>query len=893
MLNENDFKEEMKDKLRAWDANYINYNSLYNKLEKLIEDNKDDIIKQKKHYDDFESNERETQTNDRIISFNKLTLNFISEIDNELNKSHIFFTKKERELYEQINLQYKVYKNPIINDEKRMEIAGNLVKLAQLARELKNYVYINVISLLRILYDTDNKLIDISYNYLQKHLTKNNGNFVYILNFKTMDESIVMIEEMFESIKNNLNESKYFKNNEEEKAKYKGYKKDIKEFLDDINSIHQKIFIELRQWERYLNISLGLPTSSNNSIFKNTDFIGDTLLYSRNTSNKKTKRLNLSQDDPEDNTIVDSFNVSFGVLFDLPDTFSYETKEVLSDYNLENIRYIYLLSGLYSYSYCFLIPDIMIYLLHNNGSDYFIFDSGAESSIDLKLYSYAFCISSPLIGNFISKHLVKKYIHNSYKKLLIVSLACISLYYLFSFLGLMIMEIFAKIDLEERKHRIKFDIYLILLGRILLGVSYLKQLCKAYIDIYVPVTNQVEINQRITIITYAGYIIALLLNCLHFFNWGLDEKIFENTLYCSFIMFGLSLNYSMMMLIFVFYKFKEPTESDYEPINENLIELCKEHRLSKGYIIDQQDKTLAQLHDDNYTKANNLIELSQTNALLNFIKENKDNFKNKYYNKIFFILLLSLFTSQYISENLLLLLPRFMTYNSYEISIENKDLFLYFPILLSLTFALSYLAQRFYLKYTIFHKFSRLLLIIINIFMILFSFDFVFLCINPKLFAENRENDKIYYLLIFPSFGYFFIVFLNELHHIICINLFMNLLPTENISFLGFQASSWLNMCSKIARIIPSILIIIFLRNWSDENEDNYNNIPRYTLHKLAILINEDYDEYYFNFHKNVNLCGIFLFGTQIILLITNLIFSILYLSHMKIRSRNRILNLK
>ena len=122
-----------------------------------------------------------------------------------------------------------------------------------------------------------------------------------------MDESIVMIEEMFESIKNNLNESKYFKNNEEEKAKYKEYKKDIKEFLDDINSIHQKIFIELSQWERYLNISLGLPTSSNNSIFKNTDFIGDTLLYSRNTSNKKTKRLNLSQDDHEDNTIVDSY----------------------------------------------------------------------------------------------------------------------------------------------------------------------------------------------------------------------------------------------------------------------------------------------------------------------------------------------------------------------------------------------------------------------------------------------------------------------------------------------------------------------------------------------------------------------------------------------------------
>ena len=892
MLSENDFNEEMSEKVKAWNDDYINYDSLNKDLDSIIEDNKADIIKQKEHYDIFENKGIKGSQSNKIISFNKLTLNFISKIDNELNKSHIFFTKKERELYEQINLQYKLYINPnnnLINDQKKMEIANNLVKLAQLARELKNYVYINVISLIRILYKADNKLTDISNNYMKKHLTKSNGNFVYILNFKTVDESIVMIEEIFKSIKKNLKESKYFKNNEEEKKKFDEYKKKLKESINDINTIHEKIFIELSQWEKYLNISLGLPTSSKNSVFKNTDLIGDSILYSGNSSeHRKEKSLNLSNKVTE-YLLIDSFNVSFGVLFDSSDTFCYKTNEVLSDYNLGNIHFIYLLAGFYSYSYCFLIPDILVYLLHNNGTDYFFFDS----SFNLNLHLYAFCISIPLIGNIIAKYTLEKYIYKSYKKLLIFSLTLIFIYYLLSFLGLIIMEIFARIDFKEKKNRIKFDIIFILFGRLLLGISYLKQLCKVYIDIYIPITNQVQINHKITIITYAGYIIGLLFNCLHFFSWRLDEKIFENILYCSFIMFGLSLNYSLIMIISVYLKFKEPTESDYDSINENLISICRDHRLSKGYILDQQDKRMAQFHDKNYTEANNLLELSQTNVLLNFINENKDKFKNKYYNIIFIILLLSLFTSQYLSENLLLLLPRLMTYNSYEVKIENKNLFFYFPILLSLTFAISYLVQRFYLKYSIFHKYSRILLLIINILMFLLSFNFIFLCINPKVFSENRANDKIYYLLYFPSLGYFSLVLLNELHHIISINLFMNLLPTENITFFGIQASSWLNLITKIARILPSILVIILLKNWRDQKEDNFNNIPPYILHKLAVLINEDYEEFYFNFHEKINLCCTFLFGIQIILLITNLILSMYYLSYMKIKSRNRILNLR
>ena len=114
----------------------------------------------------------------------------------------------------------------------------------------------------------------------------------------------------------------------------------MKESLNDINNIHEKIFLELNQWEKYLNISLGLPTSSNNSIFKNTDLTGDSIFYSEKSSKRRKKKsLNIGKDDSEA-ILIESYNICFGVLFDPSDAFCYKTKDVLSNYNLDNIRFI-------------------------------------------------------------------------------------------------------------------------------------------------------------------------------------------------------------------------------------------------------------------------------------------------------------------------------------------------------------------------------------------------------------------------------------------------------------------------------------------------------------------------------------------------------------------------
>jgi len=404
MLSEEDFKEELEEKIKSWKDKYIDYDSLNEELKKIIEKNQNEIYNQKKLYDNFKSKEcGDTDLDNKIISLNKITKNFIDKLDSELNKSHIFYTKKERELYDKINIHFKIYNNKSgINDQKRMDIIRELDNCAQTARELKNYIYINVATLIRILYIADNKLTKISYNYMQKHLSKNNGNLIYILNFKTLDETLVIIEEMFELIKEDLKKSKYLKNNQEDKNSFNECEENIKDNFNDINYIHEKIFTILSKWEKYLNMSLGLATSSHNSVFKNTSFIGDSFILEdeKKEKNKKKKKslkylqfeerkksdhninsvtsqeteefpnnsAKINEDDFEViNINQEVYSVSFGVLFDPSDTFTFRTKDVLSESNYENINLIIFLAGFYSYSYCFLIPDIMIYLNNKYG----------------------------------------------------------------------------------------------------------------------------------------------------------------------------------------------------------------------------------------------------------------------------------------------------------------------------------------------------------------------------------------------------------------------------------------------------------------------------------------------------------------------------------------------
>ena len=53
MLSEEDFKEELEEKIKSWKDKYIDYDSLNEELKKIIEKNQNEIYNQKKLYDNF------------------------------------------------------------------------------------------------------------------------------------------------------------------------------------------------------------------------------------------------------------------------------------------------------------------------------------------------------------------------------------------------------------------------------------------------------------------------------------------------------------------------------------------------------------------------------------------------------------------------------------------------------------------------------------------------------------------------------------------------------------------------------------------------------------------------------------------------------------------------
>ena len=914
MIEEEKFQYKYNSqKVANWQNNYIDYFLLKQELDTIIEKNKKNIkeqIKENKEIKEIipeyetarrsltneslpieeecmlppnhdDKKEKNEEKNIQEVSFNKISKDFINLLDKELKKFYEFYKNKEKNLYDNMNIQISNFmdSNKNKNNDKKIEIISELIYLSNLCKELLNYVYVNITAIMRILCKFDNMFTNISYNYIKKYLSKDNGYLTYILNFHILDKSLVSIKDIFNSIKESFEKDNFFKNNKNYENKFNENEKTILENINISNDLHEKIYLEFNSWEKYLNISLDLPNSNHNSIFINTSFIGDSILSSEDEIKRKTiKNIKFIDDNSISNNndqIIDEDNiennlnindehlddiirkqkfkeeqliVDFGVLFEPLDTFSYRTNKVLSKENNNNLKIIVLLVGFYAYSYILLVPDMIRYL-----------DLDSESNLNNEAYYlYGIVISIPLLGNIIAKIFYESCLYKiSFKKILYFSLSFIVIYYVLSYLGIIF------------NNTIEYKIIYIIIGRFFLGLSYLKQLTKVYIDNYIPITNQVRTNEKYALSIYLGNIIGLFINFLYYFNWNNQQKenndSFKSYLFCISIIIGLSLNYNLIMIVNVISQFQLKDKLEF--VNQNIINNKNEEdknikNIQKieeiQEIKEDEDDILPKIKDDNE-------ELNNEHLLSEYINKNKSK-KKKYYRIIFIILLFVLLTSQYISENLLLLLPRLLTYNVYQEN-HNYNLII-FPIFSSLSYLISYFLQRLYLKNSYMQKIRKILLILISMVMIIFSSIFIYLCINdPDLFFLNNENNINYFII----FAFFALIIFNELYHIISVNYFIILLPTQNLKFGPFKASTLINYITKIGRFIPSLILL-----------------GCYFTNKETKLKTILIGEYYFN---GINICNTLIFGIQILLLLINIIFFLFFSSYMKSGPINRILN--
>ena len=943
-----------KEKIPTWSDSYLNYIMLSNKIINILQNNDKNIIdeigieekEEEKDNAEIDNNnqnqleinnksklnylsnnvikENKSKTNliDNITDIDDFSLNsnhqnkisflsekekkkykeptkqFISLLDKEIKKIHIFYTDKEKDLFEGINSQIRFFNN-IKNKENeeniksKIQIISDLKYLSKLGKSLINYIYLNIRALKNILNIYDNKIMFISYRYMKKHLSKNNGDLVYILNFKILDESLIAINDLFILVKDNLKKTKYNEHVNKDND-------DINFYIKTTDKIYEKIFEELLDWEKYLNMSLGLPSSSYNSAFTNTSFLGDSFIFNEsNKAKKKSKiefqkklikfkidKINIDKDNKKDdlikinedkdkdyaininednknnkdnelfikddndknekeknesneendnnilkdNKLLDSNTFKSSGLFRKSDINSFSTKKVLSSENLNNLRILLVLEFFYSFSISYLIPKIIkyIYLTINKKN----------------VYLYGVIISIISIGNLFSKIIFQNCLNDSFKIILILSLFFMILYYILLTLGIFYEKLI-----------------LIIIGRFFLGFTILKHLSKIYVNQYIPISNQIGVNKIQKKYIILGFSFGILLNSFDIFQWKNKVEFYIFDIEFDFLksVIILCLLISSVLFIIIICNFKEPTK--YSLLHQLLIDLNQRHRLSKAFLVQNKEKKNTDILEHNYSEINDTSFSNQTNALDQLVQTHI--YTSNYYREIKFILFILLISAEYTRENLLLFIPRLLSYN---IENDNDCIIISIPIIYAICFLCSYLLQYYNLAHK---KKKKRNLIIIQFFLFILNICF-FRIISGKELINNDYID----LIIIPESGVFFMILLNELNHAFIINLFIKLLPSEEIKFCCFKISFAINFFTKIIKMVPTLIICLFFileKDYLDFNE--------------KFLLQKDYSKNFF--------CNYILLGIQIFLQLFCFIICICKRTSLKRSFRNRILSLK
>ena len=463
------------------------------------------------------------------------------------------------------------------------------------------------------------------------------------------------------------------------------------------------------------------------------------------------------------------------------------------------------------------------------------------------IFLYSITLSVHLLGNYFSKFFFKCLINKPFKAILLIYYFIFLVHYVLLLLGTFF-------------DKNKYSIIIIIEGRFLLGFSYLKQLSKEYVDQFVPKINQINANKNYMFYLYIGFTLGILSNSLYYFY-----KIFTFNLFniqINFIHIIISV-YLLLALIFFFVvicSFIEPTNNIL--LNEEFLKETKKHRLSRN-LINNEEKKIAEFHDKNYAAANSSSEFAQTNLLSTFISQHLDE---KYYNKICIILIFLLISTEYTRENLLLLIPRlfYYIYDKYPINddILSKYLFLVSVIFFAFLYIFSYIFIRCFLKNHYTMSFKICSLFIIMLLLLILSLCFIII-IKPDIIIYNEFLTCV----ILPQIITGIMLMLNEIYHIIIINIFIYLLPSEEIRICCIRLSSLINFITKFVRVIPSI-IIIFLYFFNEDFENE-------------ILLNR----------KEINYCNIFLFGIQSLIYLICFLVSLSYRSYFRSTSKIRIRN--
>ena len=315
----NDYQDKQ---IPEWKEKYIDYISLKEKIKLYSADM-------------INEGAIELSPIEKIDIISKYTKEFTDELDKQIRKVYIFFSKNEKHLYKNINKYLHIKEEfSIYTLDDYLTQYSELKELSITSYHMSKYVFYNLKCLIKILNKFDKKIIgpknkddQIKNSYIISKLEDQNSDILYLINFKMLDEVNIIVEDLIKSLKESfkLNKNKFtnsvvkLSDNDSSRSEnliekktlnlnetsivIDSFHKEIKDNLEKIDKMSNDIIMLFMPWKKFLRISgdissklIQLSKETNNVsdsmgfndsvsvTFKNNKSIVDTISFSKQNS---------------------------------------------------------------------------------------------------------------------------------------------------------------------------------------------------------------------------------------------------------------------------------------------------------------------------------------------------------------------------------------------------------------------------------------------------------------------------------------------------------------------------------------------------------------------------------------------------------------------------------
>ena len=526
-------KEYRKYQVKKWKDSYINYKALKQEIKKIQSNIEQQ--NQSRQTEIIENNDighpsikplelvpedsimLEVQDLNSIynLRYGNELKKFVDLLEKEFRKSYIHFVTQEKELYKKVNVH--CYSSGLYKDYNILNISHEINELAstlRLAKQLNCFINDNVMAMKKILKKFDKKFQRyfgiIAPKYILTHLTSQNSDLEYLLQFKLIDESTTICENnlnvllnLYKRLRgNNINinynneENRINDSNENENGNINGnnntnnkkainlnnldnkinlLKNRIHESLDSIDELTY-FKIQYREWFYY--------AKQNERLVKNNPKIFDNDIYNPVLSSTYHKDSLLEK-------CISSKNAFKEVE---------RSQSPLSHSNKTNLFFIYIHAAIYNTMITNIFPVISNYF------NLYIQDKDEEEENKFKTLFLV-----PLIVTYVSQifpFAFFAYVDRIDRKNFFMKIS-----YIFSYCLMLISSLFLIFVKNESSHKTR-NFILIIFSRIILGFANNQMMNKKYITLYLPKFRLPRVSKNYLISDICGLILGPLITLI-------------------------------------------------------------------------------------------------------------------------------------------------------------------------------------------------------------------------------------------------------------------------------------------------------------------------------------------------------------------------------------------